>query len=194
MHHWGQRGQAADVVEVVLGRARHCVDEQVARAPAAIDVDAEGIQIDVQAARIDVGVAIAASQAELQRLGARLQRDPNAIAVRRRLADDAARVGLGPIGQGGDRDRSSRRPGVPSRQAGGRAVQRVFAVPPRRLAQHGGLGAQVAIVEIVIGQPRDRGMTGRRRVDAVEVEIVIGVGANRDAVEAGLSDVADAKG
>ncbi|MNQ88156.1 hypothetical protein D3C85_1034100 [compost metagenome] len=43
----GQRGQARYVIEVVLGHARRRIDKDTARPPAAVEVEAEAIQIDV---------------------------------------------------------------------------------------------------------------------------------------------------
>ncbi|MNJ50551.1 hypothetical protein D3C77_458270 [compost metagenome] len=99
----GRQGrQAADVVEVVLGHARRRIDEQIARAPAAVEIQAEAVDVGAQGARVDIGVAVGPGQAEAQGLGPRLQGDAHAIAVGRGLADRAARIGLGLVRQGPD--------------------------------------------------------------------------------------------
>src|SRR5690606_10361886 len=90
-----------------------------------------------------------------QGLGTRLQGDAHAITVGGRLADGAARVRLSLVSQRADRDGGPALPRLMPRQSRGRSVQRVLAMPPRRLAQHGRLAAQVAVVQVVVAQTCD---------------------------------------
>ncbi len=65
---------------------------------------------------------------------------------------------------------------------------------PRRLAQHGRLAAQIAVVKIIVAQTCDHLVPLGGRVHPVEIEVGVRVRTHGHAVEAGLRHVRHAKG
>ena len=149
----GQAGDALHVIDVVARHADDAVDEDAGRrAPAGVKVQAECLHLERQRRAFDLADARRARHAEAPGLGrAGFKGDARAPAVGRGLGHRVPRVEVDAVDQGRGAQRDAGRPGLAPGQGFAARVQGVLAVAERRLARQRRLGADVGVVQIVVG-------------------------------------------
>ena len=118
-----------------------------------------------------------------------VQSDPDALSVRIGCRDAAARIGFHAVGNGSEGQVGAGLPDRTARESLTGQVKQIFALAEGSLGLNGRLGTDVAVVEVVVGQPGDQLVTSGRRVNAIPEQIGVGGCADRYAIEAGIGRV-----